>query len=446
MKGKSLKNPANSTQYLESMLLIIGVNFKLIKVAAQNNSDYQRIVAFQINHPEGEIWTYYKSGTSVHSDVMISKVDYKDFISLLKKWNIKFTIKLYDIQRLIDYQNKKKFSSYPVRLPITSFDFQHYPRMNEVYAWFDFLADKYPKWIKVFDIGKSFEGRLMKIIKIGHDSGSKKAAFFVDGGIHAREWVSVTTALYFISRLLEPERWTNDAKVIKSMNDLLKTADFYVMPILNPDGYEYSHTKDRLWRTNRRLNPVSKCVGVDLNRNWGHVSWGTNNGLSFKGLAHDESCGEIYQGTKAFSEIETRNVRDFIRNRKCDILSYLTLHAYGQMWMYPFAHTHDLAPDYKELSDLMRKATKSSGYITGSVINLLYPASGSSMDWAYDNMKIKYSFAVELRDRGKYGYLLPSKKIIPVASEVWGIYEYIIFYVLKSGTSHKCAQRNIGKK
>lgn len=30
-------------------------------------------------------------------------------------------------------------------------------------------------------------------------------------------------------------------------------------------------------------------------------------------------------------------------------------------------------------------------------------ASGSSVDWTYDTLKIKYSYAVELRDQGQYG-------------------------------------------
>lgn len=45
-------------------------------------------------------------------------------------------------------------------------------------------------------------------------------------------------------------------------------------------------------------------------------------------------------------------------------------------------------------------------------------ASGGSIDWSYDN-GIKYSFAFELRDTGRYGFLLPSNQIIPTAEETW---------------------------
>lgn len=46
------------------------------------------------------------------------------------------------------------------------------------------------------------------------------------------------------------------------------------------------------------------------------------------------------------------------------------------------------------------------------------PASGSSVDWAYDN-GIKYAFTFELRDTGHYGFLLPANQIIPTAEETW---------------------------
>lgn len=45
-------------------------------------------------------------------------------------------------------------------------------------------------------------------------------------------------------------------------------------------------------------------------------------------------------------------------------------------------------------------------------------ASGGSIDWSYDN-GIKYSFAFELRDTGRYGFLLPANQILPAAKETW---------------------------
>ena len=43
-------------------------------------------------------------------------------------------------------------------------------------------------------------------------------------------------------------------------------------------------------------------------------------------------------------------------------------------------------------------------------------APGGSDDWIYD-LGIKYSFTIELRDKGKYGFLLPERFIRPTCSE-----------------------------
>ncbi|KAL0155627.1 hypothetical protein M9458_049890, partial [Cirrhinus mrigala] len=55
-------------------------------------------------------------------------------------------------------------------------------------------------------------------------------------------------------------------------------------------------------------------------------------------------------------------------------------------------------------------------------------ASGTSVDWAYLR-GIKYSFAFELRDTGKYGFLLPANQIVSTARETWYALRYIMQYV-----------------
>ena len=44
-------------------------------------------------------------------------------------------------------------------------------------------------------------------------------------------------------------------------------------------------------------------------------------------------------------------------------------------------------------------------------------ASGNTVDWTYGTAGIQFSYAVELRDTGTYGFLLPAKEIIPTGKE-----------------------------
>ena len=46
------------------------------------------------------------------------------------------------------------------------------------------------------------------------------------------------------------------------------------------------------------------------------------------------------------------------------------------------------------------------------------PAAGGSFDWARGVAGIKYAYALELRDLGRYGFLLPVSQIIPSGEEV----------------------------
>lgn len=44
---------------------------------------------------------------------------------------------------------------------------------------------------------------------------------------------------------------------------------------------------------------------------------------------------------------------------------------------------------------------------------------GSSDDWAKGKAGIKYSYTIELPDKGVYGFLLPAEKIIPTGREIF---------------------------
>ncbi len=46
-------------------------------------------------------------------------------------------------------------------------------------------------------------------------------------------------------------------------------------------------------------------------------------------------------------------------------------------------------------------------------------ASGSSVDWAYDKANAKIAFAIELRDKDHFGFILPPSQIRPACLETW---------------------------
>lgn len=94
-------------------------------------------------------------------------------------------------------------------------------------------------------------------MKISNGNANNKA-IWVDGGIHAREWITPATVTYIINHLVS--NFENEPKYIQNI-------DWYIAPLMNPDGYEYTHDVDRLWRKNRARS--GQCAGTDLNRNFG---------------------------------------------------------------------------------------------------------------------------------------------------------------------------------
>ena len=85
----------------------------------------------------------------------------------------------------------------------------------------------------------------------------------------------------------------------------------------------------------------AEMAGVDLNRNSGvyfGIGQTTQMGLNTNNKIDEcaDSCGECYRGPNAFSEPETRAIRDFLSANKDQIKFVYNFHSNGNMWIYPF--------------------------------------------------------------------------------------------------------------
>ena len=189
----------------------------------------------------------------------------------------------------------------------------------------------------------------------------------VDCGIHAREWASPAYCQWFINNLLNGDfaAYTSDIK-------------FLVQPIVNPDGYQYTHNNDRMWRKNRKPNQGSRCVGTDLNRNYA-AKW---SGVGASG----NTCAENYYGPGEFSELESSSQRDYLTPfmTSGDLKAFLTFHSYGQYILYPYSYDFTSKPPNRgELNSVgagMKTAIagqSGKSYTMGQGTDVLYPAAGN---------------------------------------------------------------------
>ena len=81
----------------------------------------------------------------------------------------------------------------------------------------------------------------MRLMKICQGGCGNKPAMWIDGGIHAREWITPATVTFFVKQLTED---LEDQTLIDRL-------DWYILPSVNPDGYAYTQSDDRLWRKTR---------------------------------------------------------------------------------------------------------------------------------------------------------------------------------------------------
>ena len=124
---------------------------------------------------------------------------------------------------------------------------------------FLYMMEKaHPYLINIIKIGTTFEGRDIVLAKISKnvESADEKPAMLFTGSIHAREWVGHELALKFIEYMAQNQNI--DPELEKSLTQ----STMYMVPCLNPDGYEYSRKHFSFWRKNRRKNHDG-TFGVD---------------------------------------------------------------------------------------------------------------------------------------------------------------------------------------
>ncbi|KAI0229672.1 Carboxypeptidase B [Lamellibrachia satsuma] len=321
-----------------------------------------------------------------------------------------------------------KGGKHPGRGPLS--DFERYLDWDQMTRWLEQKARNCSGRCQLFGIGQSSEGRDLKVMKIGsrRRPHKQKPSIWIDAGIHAREWISHATSLYFIDQLLQQNA---EAKRLRD------AYDWFIMPCVNPDGYVYSHTKNRMWRKTRSVIKGSDCIGVDANRNFNY-KWKADE-------TNSDPCSDVFAGHESMSEPEVRAVSEFILSRNGSWLVFITLHSYSQLWLAPWGYTDDRPYDYPKLERVGRQALKAlyavynTEYSLGAASSVLYKSAGTSRDWAKGVPRIRYVYTVELRDSGHFGFLLPPDQILPTGNETWAAVKAMMTAIEneEGGTQHQ---------
>jgi hypothetical protein len=235
-------------------------------------------------------------------------------------------------------------------------------------------------------LGRTQENRDIWCIKISDNAASDEEdepeVLFI-GVQHAREAIGGSSMIFFMQYLCEEYQKGNT-----QIRDLVNNREIYIIPCMNPDGWEYNRMNGGAgsgWRKNR--SGTGSIRGVDLNRNWKY-NWG-NCGRPISGVA--ESCGtddptsDTYYGTAAFSELETRAIRDFTLSHH--LTAMIDQHCYGPYYSLPFGRpslTSNVmsAPDRRFYTHIASSMGNYNGMRSGNSLEALgYEVAGGVKDW-----------------------------------------------------------------
>ncbi|XP_056640610.1 zinc carboxypeptidase-like [Diorhabda sublineata] len=372
----------------------------LYRIVPKNSESVDILRLLQKSESEKyDFWTFPRAA-GMPVDILVSPQQ-KSFIEKLVNENkMDYEILIENIQENIDEEarfNKNNLND------VADISWEIYNDLDTINNWLQKLAQQYPDIVTLLEGGKSYENRTILGVKVSYGSQNKNRGVWIDSNIHAREWISSATNTFLLNAIL-----TSDDPVVRQ---IAKSHDWYIFPVINPDGFVYSYTTDRLWRKNRSLP-----YGVDLNRNWDY-KW---NGDACTDISKQS---DVYCGTAAFSEIETSSLANFISTIAEDLVLLLTFHSYSQFMIIPYGDSERHVDNYNVTYAAAVKAAESlaqrygTQYSIGTAPELLYQAFGISMDWAKAQFQIPYVYTYELRDKGKYGFLLPTDQIIPTGLE-----------------------------
>lgn len=309
------------------------------------------------------------------------------------------------------------------------------------------LQKEYPKLAKTYSIGHSWREQDIWCIELTSNKKNinNKTKIAVFGNIHGDEQESGEAAAYTAWWLAT--NYNKDEKV----NNILDNYVIYVIPIINPDGYEQSfiypvrenlrptdHNDNNLvfsdpytdtngdgiiaqvytgaedskiderkyigmespdWNKNGIPGDDPKNSDIDLNRTFDYM-W---NYIDVDSTPVQGGNAYTRAGNNPASEPEIKAVQNFLI--KNPVHAMVTLHTGIQCVLYPWCHTNEEPENVKffkkvstEMAQAFEETTGRKSYVNQSFND--YPTSAEMIDWTYGRLGI-HSYTMEVYRSGK---------------------------------------------
>ncbi|EAL39658.3 AGAP008071-PA, partial [Anopheles gambiae str. PEST] len=326
--------------------------------------------------------------------------------------------------------------TFPIYSPDNFNPLDFFMSYDETNQWLAALEAKYPDKCKVEPIGRSYEGRDINAIYINKQQNKKvfvvanmhalsveklgetwlgrdinmmtinynaRDTIVLVANLHAREWAAMTTALFIIFELVYNGHHHPELSQFRWM----------IVPIANPDGYEFTRERDRYWSKNRSPQPDSQTFGVDLNGNFAY-KWEEND-------RPVEPKDRTYNGPQAGSEPETRAISKLLESIGPDILMFVDMHTFGNHIFHPWSYTTEPAENVE-----LTKAVAHAGadairfkyeeyYTVGTPSQLYRRVYGTPIDYC-QSLRIRVCLWLEMTNSG---FQFEASRIMRYGEEGW---------------------------
>ncbi|CAG9832795.1 unnamed protein product [Diabrotica balteata] len=410
---KLLANMKFASLYILASLLVFSSavvrydNYTLYKLYPKSTNDLEFLQNLQKSKEyKLDFWNE-PSSWRKFVNVLVSPKDKYSFEYIIGKNNINFEVITDNIQERIDEEFRVNKLTAVKDGDLT---WDKYYDLQAINDWLEKLANDHPDKVTLIKGGKSYENRDIIGVKVSFGPKEGKRSVWLDSQIHAREWISGATTTYILNEVLHSE----DPRI----RAIAEGHDWYIFPVINPDGFEFTHTTDRMWRKTRTdYGKGQECRGADPNRNW-DFKWN-------QGGSTDDPCDETYAGPTAFSEVETKTLSEYMSTVVDELLLFITFHSFSELILLPYGYTSDHLDNYNVTYPVAVKGAKAlaerygTDYYVGDIVESgIGIATGSNMDWVKGVYHVPFAYAYELRDQGRYGFILPPEQIIPNSLEV----------------------------
>lgn len=197
-----------------------------------------------------------------------------------------------------------------------------YMNVDEVESALIALNAAYPSICELITLPNlTSEGRTTHAVRLGSQAANTEDAYYITGGVHAREWGSCEILVNLATDLCDAYAGGTESRMEANISPaevkvLMEQNNIIIFPCANPDGRSSSQSgiAKALWRKTV-IRPTAAAtpakIGVDINRNQDFLcDFNTafaSSAINFAPASSDPSV-ETYHGHGAATEPESRNI------------------------------------------------------------------------------------------------------------------------------------------